>query len=113
MGARIAHRRARALHDSNDWPLPLELSLAAILSASPCDLRCGGAAYGIALKDCSPMGANARASNGDRSCSIQGSRVLHSCTWRDFCWIGRRLVCVGIAGAPLETSTVGADRSHI
>src|SRR5437867_11556455 len=113
MGTHIARCRACALHDSNGWPLSLELSLAAILSSNPGDLRGGGAAHGIAVNDCSYDRAYPGRSDGNRSVYLPDGWFLHSSAWLDFSWIGRRLVFVGIARTPFQISIVDARCNHI
>src|SRR5437762_10158894 len=113
MGTHIARCRACALHDSNGWPLSLELSLAAILSSSPGDLRGGGTAHGIAVNDCSYDRAYPGRSDRNRCVYLPDGWFLRFSAWLAFSWIGRRLVFVGITGTRFQISSVAAGCNHI
>src|SRR6476659_8014562 len=113
MGAHIARCRARALHDSNGWPLSLELSMVAILSSDPCGLRGGSAADGIAANDRSYDGVYPDRFDGNRSVYLPDGWSLRCCRWLDFSWIERRLVVVGIAWTRFHIFALAAGSNHI
>ena len=113
MGTRIAFNRAPALHDSNGWPVSLELSLAALLSSAPGDLRSGSAAEGIAANGCSYDGVYPDRFDGNRSVNLPDGRLLRCSSWLDFSWIGCWLVFMGIGPTWLRISIVGASCNYI
>src|SRR5215831_4123313 len=113
MGAHIAFTRAPALHDSNGWALPLEFSMAAILSSGSRNLCSRSAAHVVGITDPGYSGGCAHHFDERRSVYLPDDWFLHSSAWLDFWWIGRGLVFVGIARTPFQISTVGACCNHI
>ena len=110
MGTRIALNRAPALHDSNGWPVSLELSLAALFPSRTGDLRGGSLASKAGVAD--PGFSRAWTCRLDRRRSVD---FPHS--WRvrfsahlDCYWTGCGLGLFGIFPTQFRFSIVDARR---
>ena len=113
MGAHIALNRAFALHHSNHRSVPLEFSMAAIFPSYPRNLRGGGAAENVAIKDrsshCARLGHYCR----DRRFDVPHWGHLRVSAYMDLYRLGCSLVVLRIVVRQFRISAVAPSSNHI
>ena len=113
MGARIALNRAFALHDSNRRSVPLEFSMAAVFPSGPRNLRGGGAAENVAIKNrsshCARLGHYCR----DRRFDVPHWGHLRVSAYMDLYRLGCSLVVLRIFVRQFRIWTVAPNGDHI
>src|SRR4030095_2041642 len=113
MGARIALNRAFALYDSNYRSVPLEFSMAAIFPSYSRNLRGGGAAEKVAIKNrsshCVRLGHCCR----DRRFNVPHGKHLRVSAYMDLYRLGCSLVVLRIFVRQFRIWTVAPCGGHI